>query len=198
MLERVHGMGSRVPSAVSRRGGATFVLALAIGAAVVMRPGRAAIAPDVAVADTAISAPDRSKALPGPYLAQVIRVVDGDTFEARLRVWFGQDVTALVRLRGIDAPELRAACDSERTLAEEARTALEQALRLGEVVIRDLAPDKYSGRVVASVAARLAPGAGLDDVSALMQAGGYARAYDGGRRQGWCGGERVVTRQARR
>ncbi len=36
---------------------------------------------------------------PGPYEARLVSVVDGDTFRARLGVWFGQEVETLVRLR---------------------------------------------------------------------------------------------------
>jgi endonuclease YncB( thermonuclease family) len=36
--------------------------------------------------------------------AEVLRVLDGDTFEARVRLWPGLDVTTKVRLRGVDAP----------------------------------------------------------------------------------------------
>ncbi len=57
------------------------------------------------------------------YPADVIRVIDGDTFEARVRVWPGMDVTTKVRLRGIDAAELHARCDAERTKALAARCA---------------------------------------------------------------------------
>jgi endonuclease YncB( thermonuclease family) len=44
------------------------------------------------------------------YPADVIRILNGDTFEARARVWPGLDITTKVRLRGIDAPEMRARC----------------------------------------------------------------------------------------
>jgi endonuclease YncB( thermonuclease family) len=36
---------------------------------------------------------------------EVLRVLDGDTFEARLHLWPGLEVTTWMRLRGIDAPE---------------------------------------------------------------------------------------------
>ena len=35
----------------------------------------------------------------------VVRTIDGDTFEARVHLWPGLDMTTRVRLRGIDAPE---------------------------------------------------------------------------------------------
>ena len=46
--------------------------------------------------------------LHGGYPVEVLRVIDGDTFEARVRIWPGMDVTTKVRLRGIDAAELHA------------------------------------------------------------------------------------------
>ena len=52
---------------------------------------------------------------------QVLRVIDGDTFEARVRIWPGMDVTTKVRLRGIDAPEMHARCGDERAKALAAR-----------------------------------------------------------------------------
>ncbi len=86
--------------------------------------------------------------------ADVIRTIDGDTFEARVHLAPGQDVMTRVRLRGIDAPELKAACPEELRLAEAATDALRNLLRQGEVAIYNIGPDKYQGRVVADVATR--------------------------------------------
>ncbi len=47
--------------------------------------------------------------LAGPYTAIVERVIDGDTLAVRVPVWIGQELTVLVRVRGIDAPERRTA-----------------------------------------------------------------------------------------
>ncbi len=128
----------------------------------------------------------RRAGLPGPYGVQVLRVVDGDTFEGRIRIWFGQEITTLIRLRNIDTPELRARCDFEARLAREAQITLAGVLASGQVVISDLSPDKYSGRILADVGVLPGNAHDLDDVAAVMQAGGYARPYGGGRRQGWC------------
>jgi hypothetical protein len=38
------------------------------------------------------------------YRADVLRVIDGDTFEARIRIWSGFEITTRVRLRAIGAP----------------------------------------------------------------------------------------------
>ncbi|MBI3702909.1 MAG: thermonuclease family protein [Rhizobiales bacterium] len=118
--------------------------------------------------------------------AEVIRVLDGDTFEARVRIWPGMDVTTRVRLRGIDAPEMRARCEDERVQALAAREALTRILGEGAVGISRIGQDKYGGRVDADVSTARTP-----DVSAALlergQALGIARRYSGGRRASWCG-----------
>ena len=116
------------------------------------------------------------------YPAEVIRVIDGDTFEARVRVWPGLDVDTKVRLRGIDAAELHARCSDELAKAQAARTALETLLAEGAVAISQVGIDKYGGRVDALASTR-----NTADISGAMLSGGWARAYDGHRRGSWCG-----------
>ena len=115
------------------------------------------------------------------YVAQVLRVLDGDTFEARVRVWPGFDVTTRVRLRGIDAPEMSARCGEERLKAEAARDALKAILDQGGVGITRVTLDKYGGRVLADASTY-----GTPDVSAAMLDAGLARRYAGARRESWC------------
>ncbi len=63
--------------------------------------------------------------LPGPIPARVERVVDGDTLAVRARIWPGHEVAVLVRLDGVDAPQLRRPrCARERRRGEAARDAL--------------------------------------------------------------------------
>jgi endonuclease YncB( thermonuclease family) len=119
----------------------------------------------------------------GGHPAEVLRVNDGDTFEARVHVWPGMQVTTKVRLRGIDAAEFRSQCAEEYRLATAARDALSRVLAEGGVTIGRIDFDKYGGRVVANAATRNTP-----DVSEALLKTGYVRAYDGGRRDGWCGG----------
>lgn len=119
----------------------------------------------------------------GPYPAEVLRVIDGDTLEARVRVWPGQEVVTKVRLRGVDAPELRGRCASERALAERARHRLFKLVTSGPVVLSGIGPDKYFGRVVADLA--LANGG---DAGAALLAERLARRYAGRTRAGWCEG----------
>jgi endonuclease YncB( thermonuclease family) len=111
----------------------------------------------------------------------VIRTIDGDTFEARVHLSGGLNPTSRVRLRGIDAPELKAACPQELQMAEAARDALRALLGEGEVAIFNVGPDKYSGRVVADVATRKTA-----NVSSALLAAGHARSYSGGHRMGRC------------
>src|SRR6266446_791341 len=109
----------------------------------------------------------------------VIRTIDGDTFEARVNVGPGLELPTRVRLRGIDAPELKASCTQELRMAEAAGDALRGLLEEGEVAIYHIGPDKYNGRVVADVATRRTP-----NVSDALFAGGHVRRYDGGHRVG--------------
>jgi len=111
----------------------------------------------------------------------VLRTIDGDTFVARVR-WQNREVVTRVRLRGIDAPELKAGCASEFRMAVAATNTLRRLLGEGAVVIFNIGPDKYSGRVVADVAT-----AHTANVSHALLAAGQARTYNGGHRDGWCG-----------
>lgn len=116
------------------------------------------------------------------YAAEVVRIIDGDTFVARMRTRPGAEVETRVRLRSIDAAELHARCSKELRLALAARAALQRLLAEGSVTLSHVGPDKYPGRIDANVATR-----NNADVSAAMLNGGWARAYDGRRRGTWCG-----------
>jgi endonuclease YncB( thermonuclease family) len=115
------------------------------------------------------------------YPADVLRVIDGDTFEARVHVWPGLDVNTKIRLRNIDAPELHARCTDEAAKAQAARAALETMLAAGPVTISRIGLDKFGGRVDALAATHDTP-----DISAALLTKGLARSYDGGRRGSWC------------
>ena len=115
------------------------------------------------------------------YPADVLRILDGDTFEARVRIWPGTDVTTRVRLRGIDAPELHARCEEERVKAIASRDALARILAEPGVGITHVGQDKYGGRVDADASTARTP-----DVSIALLSAGHARPYSGGRRESWC------------
>jgi endonuclease YncB( thermonuclease family) len=134
--------------------------------------------PVVPVTVTQIKPPDPVRTA---HPAEVLRVLDGDTFEARVHLWPGLDITTRVRLRGIDAPEFKARCVEERIKAEASRNALKAILDQGEVGIMRVRLDKYRGRVIADASTR----ASVDVAAALLSAG-HVRRYAGARREGWC------------
>ena len=88
------------------------------------------------------------------YAAEVVRIIDGDTFVARMRTEPGGEVETRVRLRSIDAAELHARCGKELRLALAARAALQRLLAEGSVTLSHVGPDKYPGRIDANVATR--------------------------------------------
>lgn len=133
-----------------------------------------------------------AETLAGPYRAEVERVVDGDTLAVRVAVWLGLEVSVRVRIRGIDAPELRARCPQERELAEAAAAHLAALVGEGPVALTNIAGGKFYGRVIADVAS-----AAARDLAEAMLAPGLARPYDGGRRDGWCDGEAPAATAAR-
>ena len=128
----------------------------------------------------------------GPYVAQVNRVIDGDTVDVTVQLWPGLSQRVSVRLAGVDTPELKAvargdtpelkaAAQCERDLAQQARTFVVDALLKATVVrITEIKPDKFAGRVDAFV---FLDGASLGDSLVLA---GFARPYDGGKRAPWC------------
>jgi endonuclease YncB( thermonuclease family) len=129
-----------------------------------------------------------AESLPGPVGARVLRVLDGDTIEVRAHIWLGQEVATHVRLAGVDAPELKGACRSERALAIRARAYLAARLAtadgsLAYVNLSDIRVGKYGGRVLARVRT-----AGGEDLSHALLAAGLARPYAGKARRSWCTG----------
>jgi endonuclease YncB( thermonuclease family) len=171
--------------AQSLRGGLPLLTACAfaagLSAGALIAPVAASRGADPA-SEVVVRAPATVTGLRSGHPAEVLRVIDGDTFEARVHVWPGMDITTRVRLRGIDAPELRARCDDERVKALAARDALVQLLAEGSVGISGVGQDKYGGRVDADVSTARTP-----DVSESLLERGLARRYAGGRRASWCG-----------
>jgi endonuclease YncB( thermonuclease family) len=135
----------------------------------------------VAVPAASAARPDRISAPSAHYRAELLRVIDGDTVEARVHLWPGLDVTTRVRLRGIDAPEMHARCPQERRQAEAARDALAALLHDGNIGVSEVGLGKYAGRVLATVST-----AETANVSETLLERGLVRRYAGGRRRSWC------------
>lgn len=125
----------------------------------------------------------RADIISGPVTGQVLDVVDGDTLAIAAKVWIGQRVETLVRIDGIDTPELKGKCAAEREKAIAAKNEIRRAIGTsGLVTLFDIRLEKYAGRVLA----RAATPNGLD-LATHMIGKGLARPYHGERRQGWCG-----------
>lgn len=107
---------------------------------------------------------------------------DGDTCMISLpdvHPFFGDHI--LIRIDGIDTPEIKGKCEREQRLAREARDFLRSVLEAASTIrLTKAHRDKYF-RVDATV---LADGV---DVADLMVNKGYAVRYDGGTKTAnWC------------
>lgn len=116
--------------------------------------------------------PTHAETLAGPYAAEIVRVIDGDTIEAKVHLWLGLDQTLRVRIRDIDAPEMHGNCPGEPEAAAAARDHLATLLGQGPVTLTRIAHDKYGGRVDAALA--LPTG---QDVAAAMLSSRHARPW---------------------
>jgi endonuclease YncB( thermonuclease family) len=114
-------------------------------------------------------------------ISDVTSIYDADTFRVDVDSWppiIGHRVP--VRIKGVDAPELRGSCDKEKLLAREAKRFTVDQLRNAEVVeLRNLERGKYF-RILADVY--------VDGVSlgASLINSNHARPYAGGTRLSWC------------
>ncbi len=114
----------------------------------------------------------------GPVSAEILRVVDGDTLLVEAQPWPQQKMEVYVRIRGIDAPELKSKCETVRSAGQDARQALEiMAAQSSRIQLIRISGDKYFGRIVADVI--LSDGHSVADGLLLA---GLVRTYDGGRK----------------
>jgi endonuclease YncB( thermonuclease family) len=118
----------------------------------------------------------------GPFVAEVVETVDGDTLDVRVKVWLGVEIATRVRIRGIDTPEKRGKCPREIEMAQKA-TDLLRIETTPQLVLRNVEGDKYFGRIDADVST--SPD-GLDLREAMLRSG-LARPYNGEKRGDWCG-----------
>lgn len=110
-----------------------------------------------------------SDTLAGPVEATLLRVIDGDTLLVRARVWLDLEVVTRVRLRDVNAPELRSRDEAERERAAAARAFTASLAEGAALVLTEVAHDKYGGRVVARVSV------GGEDLGSALLASGHGR-----------------------
>ena len=93
-----------------------------------------------------------SRMIDGPVTAEVVRVIDGDTVLVEAMPWPDHKVNTYVRLRGIDAPELRSKCPAFRKAAQVAKSELASLIGNERLVqLTAISGDKCFGRVVADL-----------------------------------------------
>lgn len=111
----------------------------------------------------------------------VDRVIDGDTIVISipdLPEVFGKKIS--VRLAGIDTPEMRGKCPSEKGLANRAKDRVEGIIMKGDIIsLGNVKRDKYF-RLLADV---LVDG---ENVAATLVGEGLAVTYSGGKKRDWC------------
>lgn len=115
----------------------------------------------------------------GPYPAQYVRAYDGDTVTLRITIWPALTKVESVRLAGIDTPEIRGDCDSEKRRAREARDFVRERLTDAELRVTISEIGKY-GRAVGRITVD------GEDLGQMLLDRGHARPYDGGQRLSWC------------
>ncbi len=92
--------------------------------------------------------------MPFPVIADVVRVIDGDTFVANVYPWPNLVIRTRVRFEKIQAPEIkhRAKCEKEAALGRAATIKLENIMPAGtRIQLLNVRPGRYSQRVIASV-----------------------------------------------
>ena len=89
-------------------------------------------------------------AMPGPFSFEVLDVLDGDTFRARIPVWLDQQVVVKIRLRDIDTPEINGKCAGEKKLALKAKAFAARWLKQPDLRLVNVSYGTYAGRVLAT------------------------------------------------
>ena len=110
----------------------------------------------------------------------IVGVVDGDSLRVDTACLLPPPEVTLVRLSGIDAPELRGKCSEERRMAAQARKFVWQRIvGAGRVDVQQAGREKYGRPLVAVV---------LDghDLASDLIMRGIARRYSGEARLPWC------------
>lgn len=105
----------------------------------------------------------------GPYNAELVRVLDADTFEVTVAVWPSQENRARIRLMDVDAWELRCKDGS----GERARAWAIEWLDRGELTITVQGVDSF-GRYLADVQI------GGESMSDALLKAGHGRPYKRG------------------
>ena len=120
-------------------------------------------------------------ALYGPYNADLVRVIDGDTAELDLHVFPNVVFRISVRESGIDTPEKRTRNECEKELGLRATMYTNLFLQnYRKITVYNVELGKYAGRVLGNIFVN------DESLSQYLIEEGLARPYFGGHRQPWC------------
>lgn len=114
---------------------------------------------------------------------EVIRIIDGDTFEisTKQESLMINELKLMVRIKGVDTPEKKGKCQKEKDLALAANNFISKLLLGKKVQLTDIEWDKFGGRILANVSID-----GLD-VSKELISNGLAIQYNGEKKtKDWC------------
>lgn len=122
----------------------------------------------------------------GPVEADVLKVTDGDTIQVAAFVWPDAVTIKDIRIRGVDAPELRGSCQYEKDLANAAKSFVvdlvnknKKRVKLSVVGCNSTEGGSF-GRCLADVSVGAVPIAGT-----LIEKG-LGRTNSGEPRGSWC------------
>lgn len=114
-------------------------------------------------------------------VSEITSIYDADTFRANIDGWPSVVGARMpIRIKGVDAPEIRSRCEAEKLKAREAKQFTVAMLRNASAVrLDEIERGKYF-RLLAVVY--------VDDVNLgeALIAQGLARPYDGSSRSSWC------------
>ena len=115
--------------------------------------------------------------------AKCVYVYDGDTIHAVFKLPNSAECHKwVIRLMGIDTPEMKSKNAVEKAKATETRDYLKKMI-LDKIIILDcLEFDKY-GRLLANIYLEGTPGE--KSINQTLIDNGFAKAYDGGTKEGW-------------
>ena len=112
--------------------------------------------------------------------AELIRIVDGDTYVMRLHIYHGSHTVQHVRLADWDTPEYRGKCQREKDLA------LQAAIFAG-LWFEGAGPVRATSRQQDSFGRPLSGLVGVNGSLGLaLRDAGLARPFKRGRNEGWC------------
>ena len=114
--------------------------------------------------------------IPPVSIGKVVKVYDGDTITVASKILDSKKIYRFsVRLKGIDAPEIKGKTQEEKNAAIISRNALREKIQ-GEIVfLKDVKKEKY-GRLLANIYFN------NTNVNEWMLINNFAIPYDGGKK----------------